>query len=412
MGKRITEDWNMFRNVVGGTTRKELKKYINSGRILRRRGKNGKISIPIPRIDLPHFVYGPSDEGLGRGEGENGKVVGRDDAPGKGKGNKASQDEGDFIEVQVDMKTILDEMAAELKLPNIQPKANQTFEEERIKYNSISRIGPQSLLHRRKTLQQAMRRLSASGKLNDQIYVPGFNKPITPLFPIREDMRYRQWRKIKIPSSNAVIFFARDISGSMDVFKTDIVSDMSWWIDCWIRQFYEKTERCYVVHDVKAKEVDEDRFYGMRDGGGTTCSSAVKYIAKQLKHRYPPERWNVYVFYFSDGDNWSGDNAVFCNTLKNELGPDKVNLIGVTEILPSGWGDESLKQGVDKAIASKALDNKYVRTAGISNSGEDKKRGYWGWSNNMTEEDRNNSIKQAIKELLGDHLQSFATSAA
>ena len=184
MPKRIAEDHHMFRNVVGGTTRKELKKWINSGRILRRRGKNGKIAIPIPRIDLPHFRYGQQDTGVGRGEGDQGDVVGKDPAPGKGEDGKAGQEEGESILVDIDMKQILDEMAAELQLPNLKKKQNQTFEEERIKYTSISKVGPASLLHRRKTLQQALRRLAASGKLNEEnkIYVPGFNTPVTPLF--------------------------------------------------------------------------------------------------------------------------------------------------------------------------------------------------------------------------------------
>ena len=48
----------------------------------------------------------------------------------------------------------------------------------------------------------------------------------------------KQYNIIKKPSSNAVIFFARDWSGSMDQYKCDIVSDMSWWIDIWIKRFY------------------------------------------------------------------------------------------------------------------------------------------------------------------------------
>ena len=97
----------------------------------------------------------------------------------------------------------------------------------------------------------------------------------------------------------------------MSEYKCDIVSDMAWWVDAWIRRFYKRVERCYIWHDTKAKEVDEETFYNYRYGGGTTCSSALKLITKQFENRYPPDKWNIYILYFSDGDNWGDDNQKF-----------------------------------------------------------------------------------------------------
>ncbi len=416
MPRRIQEDHKMFRDVVSGTTNKELKKWIKSGRILRRRGKKGTIAIPIPRIDLPHFIFGRPGEGVGRGPGSDGDVVGQD--PGKGKGgNGADNAPGDAILVDVDMKTILDALQQELQLPNIQPKENDTFEEIKIRYTSLSKIGTRALLHKKKTLLQCMKRMSAMGTLfgdENKILIPGYAQPITPLIPIKDDERFRQWKEIKIPSSNAVIFFARDISGSMGPYKCDIVSDMSWWIDSWIQLFYEKVERCYVVHDTRAKEVDEDKFYKMRMGGGTICSTAFRHIAKQLKHRYPPEKWNIYVFYFSDGENWGDDNQLLVKTIQKELYPEKVNLIGITQILP--WRQmDGLKEFVDEKIKSGALDNKYVRTTGIVRPEDENSRhgwGWWNWDEEMDEDTRNEAIKGAIKDLLGTHHQAKEAAAA
>ena len=78
--------------------------------------------------------------------------------------------------------------------------------------------------------------------------------------PINSDFRYRQYTEVRKPASNAVVFFARDSSASMNDYKCDIVSDMSWWIDVWIRSFYKRTERIYVCHDTEAFEVDENKF--------------------------------------------------------------------------------------------------------------------------------------------------------
>ena len=413
MPRRIKEDHKMFRDVVSGTTNRELKKWIKSGRILRRRGRKGKIAIPIPRIDLPHFIYGRPGEGLGRGPGKDGDVVGED--PGKGKGNQGADDTpGDAIEVDIDLDMILDALAEELELPNLKPKDNDTFEEVKIRYCSLSKLGPRALLHKKKTLLQTLKRMSAMGQLSEdhQVRIPGFARPITPLTPIKDDERFRQWKEFRYPSSNAVIFFARDISGSMGPYKCDIVSDLSWWIDCWIQRFYEKVERCYVVHDTRAKEVDEDRFYKMRMGGGTICSSALKYISKQLKHRYPPSKWNVYVFYFSDGDNWGDDNNQFVKALKEELTPAKINLFGMTQILP--WSPKGgLKEYIDEHIKSSNLDNAFYRTTGITRPSDDNQRGWawWHWDEEMDEETRNQAIKNAIKELLGTHHQALEQAA-
>lgn len=398
----------MFREVVAGTTRKELKKFIEQGNIFRQRGKNGRMSIPIPRINLPHIRFGQQNEGVGRGEGDEGDVVGRD--PGRKPGDRGASDSpGEGMLVDVDMAYILDAMQQELQLPNPRKRENDTYDEIRIKYNGLSKVGPASLLHKRKTMLQCMKRMSSLGRLNERRYIPGYRDPVPCLIPITEDKRYRQWNEIKIPSSNAVIFFARDISGSMTPFKCDIVSDMSWWIDCWIRRFYERVERCYVLHDTQAKEVDEEKFYKMRMGGGTMCSSALKYITRQMKHRYPPSKWNIYIFYFSDGDNWGGDNEVFCNMIKKQLTPQNISLLGCTQILPWGYND-TLKEAVDKKIADGTFDNRFVRTTGIvqENGAGNQPHFGWRWDDSMPEEARNAAIKNAIKDLLGiDKKQTF-----
>ena len=68
MPRRVHEDWQQFRDVVSGRIRKALKKFIKSGQIVKNRGKNGKVSITIPKIDIPHIVYGSNGEGVGRGK--------------------------------------------------------------------------------------------------------------------------------------------------------------------------------------------------------------------------------------------------------------------------------------------------------------------------------------------------------
>lgn len=390
--RRIEEDHKDFRDVYGSRIRKALKKFINNGTIFRTRPDGKKVPITIPKMDIPHIVHGDNGQGVGRGPGKDGDVIGGNKGKGKGKGGKAGQEEGEGIVVNLDLDEVLKFLEAELGLPPLKPKPNETLEEEEIKYTSISLTGPESLRHNRRTMLQALKRQAASGDLDKLYYVPGFKDPIRLISPINSDKRYRQYKVIKKPSSNAVIFFSRDGSGSMDQFKCDVVSDMSWWIDIWIRRFYQRVERCYVWHDTLAMEVDENKFYRYRYGGGTMCSSALKFISKQFENRFPPEKWNFYVFYFTDGENWDDDNSVFVKMLKEQFPPKIVNFVGITQIMAYSPG---LKEFVDQNIGD--LPN--VKTTSIGN--KDSNSTGWGGGYGMSDEDRDQQVRQAIVDLLG-----------
>lgn len=383
MPRRITEDHKEFRDVVGGKIRHSLGRFIKSGKIFKSRGKNGKISVTIPRIEIPHIVFGDSgNSGIARGEGKDGEVIGRE--PGNGQG-QASDEQGEGIVVNISMEEVLKFMQDELSLPNLQPKENDVFDEIKIKYNNIAPVGPESLRHNKKTWLQALKRTLSEGKEQNLVEVPGCEQPMPIIQPISQDKRYRQYKEVKKPSSNALIIYARDGSGSMDEAKCNIVSDISWWLDVWIRRFYKKVDRLFVWHDTAAMEVDENKFYNYRYGGGTVCSSALKFILKQLENRYSPEKWNIYVFYFTDGENWQGDNEAFVEILKKEFGPKIINFTGVVQIHPWGYYD-TLKHEVDKAITSGSLDEQYFKTAEINSK------------SSMTTDLQ---ILEAIKTLLG-----------
>jgi uncharacterized sporulation protein YeaH/YhbH (DUF444 family) len=408
MPRRIEEDHKDFRDVVSGRIRRALKKFIKSGQIVRHRGKKGKIAITIPKIDIPHIVYGDSGEGAGRGPGKEGDVIGKD--PDNGKGNQGGQGEAEGITINLDLEEVLRFMQDELQLPNLKKKPNETYDEVKIKYNNISLVGPESLRHNRRTLLQTLKRQAAEGTLHNLKHVPGLKDPVRVLSPINDDKRYRQYREIKIPSSNALIVFARDGSGSMDDAKCDIVSDMAWWIDTWIRRFYDRVDRLYVWHDSAAQEVDEEKFYKYRFGGGTTCSSALKFISKQFENRYPPDKWNIYVFYFTDGENWGDDNEVFIDTLAEEFKPHVVNFTGIAQILAYSY-EGTVKHHVDEAIKSGKLNKEYVRTVAIGPTGESKSTGGYWVQPTLSEEERNEQIMDAIKTLLGNPAKMKKESA-
>lgn len=385
MPRRIDEDHNSFRDVVSGKIRKALKKFIKTGSMFKNRGKNGKVQISIPRIDIPHIVYGDNNSGVGRGDVKPGDVIGKDD-PKDGNGNQAGQDEGEGITISLDMDELLQFMQDELELPNLKPREENILDETKIKYTNISLIGPESLRHTRRTMLTALKRLCSTGEINKLHEIPGYKDPVKLITPINSDKRYRQHKEIRLPSSNALIIFARDGSASMDQNKCDIVSDMSWWIDVWIKRFYKRTERIYIWHDTVAQEVDEQKFYRYRFGGGTTCSSALKLIAKQFENRFPPQKYNIYVFYFTDGENYPDDNSEFINVLKEKFGPQTVNLFAVTQIQAYDYRN-SVMEAVDTAVVDNVLGD-HVKTADI-------------FLKTGAQEERSDAILSAIRQLMG-----------
>lgn len=385
MPSRIKEDHKKFIDVISGKSRDELKRLIKTGAIVRNKPKGGRITITIPRIDIPHFVFGDSGEGIGRGPGKEGDIIGRDPQPG---GDPNGEDSNDGIRISIDMEHVLKFLEDELRLPRMVPKPSQTFDEIKIKYNSISKVGINSLRHMRRTMKEAIKRTCASGDSSNMVRVPGSSIPVKIVSPIKSDFRYRKYKENKIPASNAVIFFARDYSGSMDDYRCQIASDMSWWIDCWIKKFYKKVERCFLVHDTQSREVTEEEFYSLRDGGGTKCSSAFKLMEEQLENRFPPEKYNIYVFYFTDGENTHGDNKNLIEIMQTKLGPDRINLIGVAQIGFGAFG-ENVKEDIDTAIKNGILKPDHVRTVEVSRNAK------------LPNDARDQQILSGIKQLLG-----------
>jgi uncharacterized sporulation protein YeaH/YhbH (DUF444 family) len=299
--------------------------------------------------------------------------------------------------VDIDMDEVWKSLQEELKLPNLKHKDTPTWEDIQIKYNGISKLGPRSLLHHRRTFKECLKREIAQtqGQLEKKI-VPGCNRPVTVFHPIKEDFKYKQYNEIKKPSSNAAIFFVRDGSGSMDAQKCEIVSDIAFWIDSWIRRFYKTTRKIYVWHDTRAKEVSEKNFYRLRDGGGTNATSGMNFVEKQLAYRIQPRKWNIYIFYFGDGETFGSDNKAFIDLMKTKLGPGTINLIGVTQVLSFMWNN-TLKHDIDKELENGKLDHRFVRTVSV---GEEKDMG-WGMRPRMTPEEKGAAVKNALVALLG-----------
>lgn len=330
MVMKIDRDASRFKQIVRGKIRDNLRKYVTHGEMIGRKGKD-LVSIPLPQLDVPHFRYGQNGRGgVGQGDGEIGQPIARGDDGEEGEG-KAGSDPGEHV-LEVDIS--LDELAAilgdELQLPRIEPKGKANIVQDKVRYTSVRRIGPESLRHFRRTYVEALRR-----QLSEGTYRPADPRVV----PIKDDRRYRSWEHVSEPQANAVILYMMDVSGSMTDDQKEIVRTESFWIDTWLRSQYDGLERRYIIHDAAAREVDENTFYHTRESGGTRISSAYKVALELLKEKFNPDEWNIYCFQFSDGDNWGEDNKSALNMLKEEILP-KCNLFCYGQVeSPYGSGE-------------------------------------------------------------------------
>ncbi|MFA4875491.1 MAG: DUF444 family protein [bacterium] len=311
MAQKIDQDVARFKQIVRGAIKKELRKFISTGELIGRKGKD-LVSIPIPRIDIPHFVYGDKQKGgIGQGDGDEGGAIQPGDQEGASKAGNAPGEH--LIEVEVSFEELAQLLGEELELPRIRPKGAEDLESKRYKYTGMASTGPESLRHFKRTYRKALRRQIMSGTYDPR-------RPL--IIPVREDRVYRTWKEVVKPRSRALIVYMLDVSGSMGNEQKEIVRLESFWLDAWIRSQYQGMEVRYIIHDAVAREVDRETFFHTRESGGTIISSAYKLFLKIIEESYNPDEWNIYPFQFSDGDNWSGNDTEECmNLLEKEIMP-------------------------------------------------------------------------------------------
>ncbi len=342
MINKIEQDHQRFRQIVRGKIRKDLRKFLSRGELIGREGRRF-VSIPVHDIDIPTFRYGDNAGGVGMGEGEEGQGVGK---PGAGDGRGGEQEGKHLLEVDVTLEELADILAEELRLPRIQPRGAHRITTIKDKYSGIRPVGPASLRHFKRTYREALKRQLAMG-----LYDP--ENPI--VVPIRNDLRFRSWTEVRRPQSNAVIVYMMDVSGSMGDEQKELVRLEAFWIDTWLRRNYEGIESRYIVHDVRAQEVDKKTFFSVREDGGTRISSAFHCCHELLQAHYDPASWNIYLFHFSDGDNSSeADNRLCVKVLEEQLLP-RCNMFGYCQVT-SAYGSGSFLSVVREAFPRGAAD--------------------------------------------------------
>jgi len=326
-------------------------------------GKDGKkkIRIPVRGIKEYKFVYG--DNSGGKAGAAPGKNIKRGDRfsnqqssqPGSGQAGDEGGEE--YYEVEITLDELSDYLFYDLELPDLIKKSIKKLEAEKIKRKGYRNAGIRPRLDKKETVKRMLRRKNIAKR--------DVSKEDLEEFPFDDrDLRYRYFKNSTSYSSNAVIFFIMDISGSMSTGKKYLARSFFFLLYHFIRSRYENTELVFIAHDAKAYECSEEQFFQRGSSGGTIVSSALEMMEDIMMKRYHPENWNVYAFQCSDGDNWPSDNENVDKLLQN-IRPH-CQLFGYCEIEPS---DEQLKWSDETSLwtCMKVMADSNLKLAKVSN---------------------------------------------
>jgi uncharacterized protein len=315
---RGARDWLRHNDKVRDAVREKLPDLIAQTDVFPR--ADSTVQVPVRFLEHSRFrLRDPTQgEGVGQGDGKPGDMLAgpkERDEHGKGAGGN---DEGGYqfvLELKID--DIVDWLWEELKLPNLKVKSgalrNDDFARE-----GWSRRGVRSRLDRRRSVKEAVKRRAVQGDH------PAFTD---------DDLRYRQLVLRQRPSTEAVVFFAMDVSSSMTERDRRLAKTFFFWVVQGLRRQYTHIEPVFVAHTVEAWEFAEAEFFQVSGSGGTVASAAFRKVLDVIDERYDPARFNIYTFYASDGANFRHDRDNAQEAL-NKLGA-LVNYIGYVETASS-----------------------------------------------------------------------------
>jgi len=271
------------------------------------------VKIPIRSLDEYKIRYNYNkNKHVGQGDGDSqvGDVVAREPASGRGQGQGQGKQAGDqpgidYYEAEISIEEIEESLFEDLELPNLQEKEQDQIITEKYEFNDVRKKGLMGNIDKKRTILSALKRNAAKGKPS-----------ITPIY--NEDLRFKTWNEVVKPESKAVVLAMMDTSASMGTFEKYMARSFFFWMTRFLRTKYETVDIEFIAHHTEAKVVSEDDFFNRGESGGTICSSAYLKALELIEDKYNPNRFNIYPFHFSDGENITSDNSK-CIQLVNEI---------------------------------------------------------------------------------------------
>jgi len=310
---RGARDWLRHNDKVRAAVRDKLPELIAGSELLPSADRT--VQVPVRFLEHARLRLRDAEqsEGVGQGAGKPGDqlVQPNDGTTSKGAGGNEEGGYQFILELKID--DIVDWLWEELKLPNLKVKSGAVQYDDYTR-EGWSRRGVRSRLDRRRSLKEAIKRRAVQDE----------GAPFT-----NDDLRYRQLAMRRRPATEAVVYFAMDVSSSMTEQDRKLAKTFFFWVVQGLRRQYTHLEAVFVAHTVEAWEFAEAEFFQVSGSGGTVASTAFRKVLEIATQRYDPGRFNTYVFYASDGANFHNDREAAQAAL-NELG-EIANYVGYVE---------------------------------------------------------------------------------
>lgn len=332
---RSIEDRRRHRQLVEKSIKENLGDILSEESIVGE-SKNKKFKIPIKGIKEYQFVYGKNSKGVATGAGneKRGQKIGSgENAPGQGNKGAGNSEGDDVYETEITLEELLDYIAEDLNLPNLdEKKYSEIINETSGKKRGYQTHGIRPRLAKKKTVATKIARKQCKKRALSELG----NEEELERFPfIDDDLRYYRVKVKPKKVSNAVMIFIMDASGSMDVTKKYLARSYFFVLATFLKRKYNNIAFEFIYHTTVAKRVDEYEFFHRSESGGTYISSGINEALALIEEKYPIAAWNIYPIYASDGDNWSEDNERAVKAVKKIC--EISNMFGYAELLPSTY---------------------------------------------------------------------------
>lgn len=319
--------------------------------------KGEKISIPTRDISEPMFHQGkggvrdrvhPGNDQFTRGDKIDRPPGGAGGGSGKGDASDSGEGNDDFV-FEISKDEYLELLFEDLELPNLQKNRLNKLVEYQVYRAGFTNDGVPANINIVRSLRSSLaRRIAMSASKKKQLAeleqelaelenIPGTQaerlldlkaqievlKQKIAKVPFIDtfDLRFNNFSKREIPSSQAVMLCLMDVSGSMDQATKDMAKRFYILLYLFLTRTYKNLEVVYIRHHTQAKEVDEHEFFYSQETGGTIVSSALKLMHEIQQARYPADEWNIYAAQASDGDNWADDSPTCRQLLEQKILP-------------------------------------------------------------------------------------------
>lgn len=310
--------------------------------------ENGRIKVPVKKSDEPSIHHDPN---TGRKTGVlpgNKEYVPGDTLPKPKSGSGGAGSEGspdgegeDEFYFTLSKEEFLEFFFDDLALPDLVKKELLKMDTPVPKRAGFTNVGNPAQLDTKQTMKKALGRRIALNRPSKKEIAELENalmeaienenleeaktiqaelnalrkkaKAVPFIDPI--DVRYKNYELKPSPSSQAVVFFIMDVSGSMDETLKTMAKKFFILNLLLLHRNYKNVDVVFIRHHTRAEECSEQDFFYKKESGGTIVSSALKLVNEIIEKRYPVNDWNIYVSQASDGDNWGSDNE----TVKAQL---------------------------------------------------------------------------------------------